>query len=440
VNPQPSLIVLAFAISIVAAAVFGLMPVRRIFRTDPNDAIKSGAQTSGARVWALRDVLLAAQIALCCVTVTAGFVSLRGMSKALTTDIGIQPRNATLTKFDLAQAAYTEESAAQVQKRLQEKLAHLPNVEFAAYSSGTPLSETDTTVIYKKEATEFRPSSQAFEAFHYNISPGYLAAAGTPLLAGRDFQATDTAKTPLVAIVNRQFARTLFQTDDAVGRYFKNRDGSLIQIVGMVADGKYFLLSEDSQEAVYFPIMQQPSFVTSVIVRTHPGASTADMAATVRKIVHDQDPAIAIRSSMPWTNQLAFSFFPAQIATVSLGLFGAFGLLLSITGTFGLASYTVSKRMRELSIRVALGAQAKEILTAALGRLLTLIGTGSVIGISLGLATGHLLSHVVFQASAQDPRVLAAVVFTLLFTGLFSVAGPVRRALHADPATLLREQ
>ena len=273
VQPQPSLILMAFFISILAAVVFGLMPVRQIFKTDPNEAIKGATQTSGARGWALRDVLLAAQIALCCVTVTAGFVSLRGMSKALTTDIGIQPRNATLTKFDLAEAAYTGDSAAQFQQQLQQKLAQLPNVEAAAYSSGTPMTETDTTTIYKKETTEFRPSSQAFDAFVYSISPAYLAAAGTRLLAGRDFQPSDTAKTPLVAIVNQQFARSLFQTEDVVGRYFKNRNGKLVQIVGMVSDGKYFLLSEDPQEAVYFPILQRPSLVTSVIVRTRADAT-----------------------------------------------------------------------------------------------------------------------------------------------------------------------
>jgi len=158
------------------------------------------------------------------------------------------------------------------------------------------------------------------------------------------------------------------------------------------------------------------------------------------KIIQDLDPAIPIRANGTWTSQLGFSFFPAQVATVSLGLFGAFGLLLSITGTFGLASYTVSKRMRELSIRVALGAQGKQILSAALGRMLTLIGTGSAIGLGLGLATSRLLSHVVYQASAQDPVVLVAVSFTVLLTGALAVAGPVRRALHADPAILLREQ
>lgn len=115
-------------------------------------------------------------------------------------------------------------------------------------------------------------------------------------------------------------------------------------------------------------------------------------------------------------------------------------MVATITGTFDLASYTVSKRMRELSIRVALGAQAKQVLSAALGRMFILMATGSVIGIGLGVGTSRLLSAIVYQASAQDPLVLAAVAFTLLFTGGLSVVGPVRRALHADPANLLREE
>jgi ABC-type antimicrobial peptide transport system permease subunit len=132
--------------------------------------------------------------------------------------------------------------------------------------------------------------------------------------------------------------------------------------------------------------------------------------------------------------------FPAQVATIALSLFGAFGLLLSITGTFGLASYTVSKRLRELSLRVALGAQARQILSAALGRMMILLAAGSVIGLVLGVAASRLLAAVVYQASAQDPVVIVAVLFTMLLTGLLSVAGPVRRALHIDPASLLREQ
>jgi ABC-type antimicrobial peptide transport system permease subunit len=164
------------------------------------------------------------------------------------------------------------------------------------------------------------------------------------------------------------------------------------------------------------------------------------MVATIRKTVRNLDSAVPIRESGSWKSQLALSFFPLQVATVALGLFGAFGLLLSIAGTFGLASYSVSKRLRELSIRAALGAQARQILSTALGRMLILLGSGTVVGIALGVAASRLLSAIVFQASARDPFVLAAVAFTLLLTGLLSVAGPVRRVLHLDPATLLREQ
>lgn len=157
-------------------------------------------------------------------------------------------------------------------------------------------------------------------------------------------------------------------------------------------------------------------------------------------MLRDLDPAVPIRESSTWRSQLELALFPSQVATVALGLFGAFGLLLSVTGTFGLASYTVSKRLRELSIRVALGAQAKQIFSAALGRMLILLATGSVVGMLLGVATSRVLSAIVYQASAQDPFVLAAVALTILLTGLLSVAGPVRRALHVDPANVLREQ
>jgi predicted lysophospholipase L1 biosynthesis ABC-type transport system permease subunit len=205
-----------------------------------------------------------------------------------------------------------------------------------------------------------------------------------------------------------------------------------------MADGKQFTISEDPKAAVLLPISQNGSTSTALIVRTR--RDKADMVAAIRKAVRDLDRAVPIRESGPWTSQLSLSFFPSQVATVALGLFGAFGLLLSIAGTFGLASYTVTKRLRELSLRVALGAQAQQILSTALGRMLILLGSGSLVGIVLGAMASRLLSAIVYQASAQDPLLLAAVALTMLLTGLLSVAGPVRRALRVDPARLLREQ
>jgi predicted permease len=440
VLPQPSLILMAFLISVVAGVVFGLMPLRQIFKTDPNEAIKSGgSQSYAGRRWALRDVLLAAQIALCCVTVTAAFVSLRGLGKAMTMDLGFIPKNALLTQFDLSQAGHKGDAADHFQRQLLERISQIPGVEAAGYANSTPLSgDTSVGPVFSQQSVDFRPSNSAFYIYRYDVSPGYLAAAGTPLLAGRDVSFSDTAKTPPVAIVNQEFVRRLFHTEQAVGRYFKNRDGVSIQIVGIVGDGKYFTLSEDQEPAAFFPISQEGNSSTALVVRTR--RDTADMVAAIRGVIRDLDVAVPIRDLGPWNTQLALSFFPIQVATLALGLFGAFGLLLSIAGTFGLASYTVSKRLRELSIRVALGAQAKEILSAALGRMLLLLASGSIVGLLLGVAASRLLSAVVYQATAQDPFVLAGVAFTLLLTGTLSVAGPVRRVLHTDPATLLREQ
>jgi len=438
--PEPSLILASFLISILAGILFGIMPLRQIFNADPNEAIKGGGgQAVAGRRWALRDILLAAQIALCCVTVTAAFVALRGLGKSLTMDLGFKPENAVLTKFDLSQAGYSPDAIDHFQRQILERAEQLPAVEAAGYSNTTPLDIDQTTMgFFPQDATDFRLSNKAFDAPFYDVSPGYFKAAGTPLLEGRDVSYADTAKTPAVAVVNREFVRRLFHSDHAVGRYFKNSSGKLKQIVGIVGDGKYSFISERTQPVAFFPIEQEHDNGTTLVIRSRIDANT--MAASIRKLIRDSDPAVPLQQSGSWSSQLGLQLLPAQTATVALSLFGAFGLLLSITGTFGLASYSVSKRLRELGIRVALGAQAKQVLSAALGRMLILLGTGSVVGIVLGVAASRLLSAIVYQASAQDPFVLVAVVLTMVLTGSLAVAGPVRRVLHIDPANLLREQ
>jgi predicted permease len=440
VLPEPSLILAAFLISTLAGALFGLMPLRQIFATDPNEAIRSGSShaIAGSR-WAFRDLLLAIQIALCCVTVTAAFVSLRGLEKALTMQLGFEPDNAVLAKLDLGLAGYKDDAAESFQHQLLQRVSRLPGVDAASYANSTPLSlDQSSWSIYPQQAVEYRPSTQSFMAVVYDVAPGYFQAAGTRLLAGRDVGPSDGPKAPPVSVVNREFAQQLFHPGQAVGRYFKDGSGRLIQIVGVVEDGKYESLSEEPRAALFFPVGQQRNTGTALVVRTRMDANQT--AAMVRKLVHDLDPAVPIQDVGAWRKQLALQLFPARAATVALSLFGVFGLLLSITGTFGLASYTVAKRLRELSIRVAMGAQAKQIVAAALGRMVTLVSAGLLAGLILGMATGKLLAAIVYHASAQDPLVLFAVAITMLLTGSLAVANPVRRVLHIDPANLLREE
>lgn len=179
VLPQPSLILMALLISVLAGVLFGVMPLRQIFKTDPNDAIKSGgSQTTAGYRWALRDVLLAAQVALCCVAVTAAFVSLRGLDKAITMNMGISPKHTVLTKFELCEADYSSEAADHFQRRLLERVSQLPGVEAAAYANTTPLpQDVSGSDVFSQQATDFRPSKRSFDAYNYDVSPGYFTAS-----------------------------------------------------------------------------------------------------------------------------------------------------------------------------------------------------------------------------------------------------------------------
>ena len=367
----------------------------------------------------------------------------------MTMDLGFNPRGVALSRFDVSQAGYKDEAADRFQKLILERVSQMPGVKSAGYANTTPLANPSDTDIFPEQTTELRPSNKAFTSFLYDVSPGYFRTAETRLLAGRDVSSADTAHTPKVAVVNREFVKSLLKPrlgtsvdpNQAIGRRFKNKKGELVTIVGVVEDGKYFFLSEDQSEAMFYPMTQHPETSVDLVVRGVDGSGDgSELAGRVRDVIRSLDPAIPLRVSDTWQHALGFSFFPAQVATAALSVFGAFGLLLSIAGTFGLASYTVSKRLKELSIRVALGAQGRQVLWAALGRMLGLLAAGSLAGMMLGVVTGKLLSAVVYQASAQDPVVIFSVGLTMVLAGLLSVTGPVRRALHVDPANVLREQ
>jgi ABC-type antimicrobial peptide transport system permease subunit len=271
-----------------------------------------------------------------------------------------------------------------------------------------------------------------------NVSPGYFHAAGTTLLAGRNLTWHDDKNAPRVAVVNDEFARSLFGSEaKALGSSFKLGDGTCIQVVGIVEDGKYKTITEDPEPAVFRPILQSPSSSTSLVVRTNrnPQQFTVAVRSELRKL--DEGLPFAIKT---WNKQLDSALFASRVATVSLGILGGLGAMLAATGIFGMASYSVSKRLRELGIRIALGAQRKEMLGAALGRVVRLLASGSAAGLLLGLAAAKVLSFIVYQATPRDPVVLFGVVVTMLLLGLLAAWIPAQRALAADPFVLLREE
>jgi ABC-type lipoprotein release transport system permease subunit len=240
-------------------------------------------------------------------------------------------------------------------------------------------------------------------------------------------------------VVNRLFAARIFgSAKNALGGFYKLDDGTRVQVVGIVEDGKYSPnITEDPRLAMFLPILQSPSAETWLVVRS--GANSPQLAAAIRTKLRDLDAGLPT-FVQTWNEAMDGALFPARMAALSLGVLGALGAILSVTGIFGLAAYSVSERLRELGIRMALGAQRKEVLQAALGRALKLLAYGSAAGLLLGILASRVLAFIVYQATPRDPFVLAGTLLAMLIVGLIATWIPAQRALSIDPAILLREE
>lgn len=440
VNADARVFAFALLLSLASGILFGLLPARQIWQTDAAQVMKGGASASALlRRFTLRDVLLCVQIALCTLLVTASLVAARGMQRSLHAAIGFEPQGAMLATTSMRMAGYSDDAALPLQKRLAEEALATPGVIAAGTIDNTPLNgDGSSTAYYRQGTTEFTPSHVATGAKYFSISPGYLKAAATRLIAGRDVSWQDTAKTSKVAVVNENFARRLFgSATAAVGQRFLRGPKDELEIAGVVEDGKYDSLTEDQRAAVFYPLAQSTDNDTTLVVRSQ--LPDADTAAAMQRIFKRIDPGLPFTINS-WRNSLSLVLFPARVAAAALGVMGLLAAMLAITGTFGLAAYSVSKRMRELGLRVALGAQRTQLVRSALGRPLVLLTCGSMAGLALGVLVSRLLAQIVYQATPSDPLVLAGVASAMILIGLVATWVPARHALSIDPARLLREE
>ena len=437
VHPDANVYWVALLLALASGFLFGAVPVRQILRTNPYEIIKTGSIGKVGRRITLRDLLLGVQIAICAFLVTSSLVAVRGLLRSLHSNFGFEPRNAMLVHTDLSTAGYRGDSVATMQKRMIEALATIPGAKSVGLVSWPPLGggwiKSD---VFTEQTTDLSLSNAAANAFLYNISPDYFQAAGTALLAGRTFSWHDDKNAPRVAVINQEFAHKIFgSVTNAIGRQYKMPDGTRVQVVGVVEDGKYLSLAEEPQPAMFLPFLQAPSSVTRLVVRSD--RDPQQLAAAMKTTLQDLDAGLPFTIG-PWTMDAAL--FAPHVATVSLGVMGVMGAMLAVTGIFGMAAYSVSKRLRELGIRIALGAQRRGVLEAALARPLKLLALGSAAGLLLGILATRVLAFIVYQATPRDPLVLGGVVLAMVLLGLLATWIPAQRALSVDPAILLREE
>jgi predicted permease len=444
VSPDASVYVAAVLLTLVSGLLFGLVPVKQVLAANPYEVIKSGGANSvtsklGRRV-TLREVLLVVQIAICAVLVTSSIVAVRGLLRALHSNFGFEPDHALLASTDLTMAGYKAEAQAAMQKHMIEAVGTIPGVTsvglvgpYQPLTMGGLLAE-----VFTDATTDLRDANAVTSAYRYNVSPTYIDAAKTRLLVGRQLTWHDDTSSQPVGLVNRQLAIQLFgSVNKALGSHFRLKSGARVEVVGVVEDGKYFNLAEEAKSAIFLPILQSPSGQSWLVVRS--AGDRQPLAEAIQAKIHDLDAGLPV-IIVPWRKELDGALFASRMATISLGVLGVMGAMLSITGIFGMAAYSVSKRMRELGIRVALGARRSEVLQAALSRPVKLLTIGSAAGLALGLLATRVLAFIVYQATPRDPLVLCGVVVAMVLLGLAATWIPAQRALATNPMALLREE
>ncbi len=440
VQPDATVGVVVLVLTVASAFLFGAVPVRQVLRTDPHELIKSGSRTTIERKFTIRDLLLAVQIAVCAVLVTSSFVAVRGLVRSLHSDFGFDPRNVLLVDTDLSQG-YTADRVPAMQQQMLDAMKAIPGVTAVALVGDWPplqLGWTDSN-LFSDDATDLRPSKAAADATTYSVSSDYFAAARTELVAGRAFTIHDDRNAPAVAVVNGNLARKLFgSTQGAIGRRFRLPNGTRVTVVGVAENGKYTAnLAESAPLAVFFPILQVPKSATSLLVRS--SRDVAQLSAAARAALHRIDQGLPAFIAT-WDHEMAPALFAPRVAAASLGILGAIGVIVAITGIFGMAAYSLTRQLKDLGIRMALGAQSGDVLRAALGRAFRLLAWGSAAGLVLGILASNVLGAIVYEATPRDPVVLVGVVLAMLAVGIAATWVPARRALTLDPLTLLREE
>jgi len=428
----------ALTFTLVSALLFGMIPARQVWQSSPLQAMKGGAaEPIPLHRFALRDLLLGAQIAICMLLVTASLVAIRGMMRMLHAPLGFQPQGVMLAEMDLSLVEPGGDEPLEKTKAMIEAVRNIPGVATAGTVNRVPFTGGLRGVpVFPPGTTEFTLNNSVLAPYVFTASPGYLEAAGTRLRRGRDFSWQDTARTPYVAIVNETFARKMWGDTPVIGQRFVVR-GHLTEVVGVAEDGKYHNMQESPQPVVYLSLSQdEPS---NVIFVARSRRAMNEMAATLERTLSGLEPNAQIRVRS-WPDALGGTLFPARAATISVGVMGVLAAMLAVTGIFGMAAYNVSHRMKELGIRVALGARTKYVLSAAVGRPIVLLGVGSLVGLLLGVFASRLLRQIVYQANPMDPVVLGGAVLAMALLGIAASAIPALRALAVDPSRLIREE
>jgi len=425
-------------VSVLTGVVFGLLPALQTTRPDLVPALKDETSISGYRRSWLRSGLVVFQVSLSLLLLICAGLVLRGLQRAQLLNPGFVPQHAIEMSFDLSLQGYDGPRSKEFKRNLLERVRAVPSVEYAGVSNFVPLSmNINNNSIFVEGAPQERGANVP-SAMTSSASPGFIAALGADLLEGRDFVERDAENKQREAVINEAFARRFWPGQSALGKRFsfEGAAGPWFEIAGVMRDGKYFSLGEEPTPFVYTNLRQESGSYLTLVVRT--AGEPQGLIGALRSQFQQLDANLPVYNVKTLTEHMAVPLFPARVAAMLLGSFGVLALILAAIGIFGVMSYSVSQRTREIGIRMALGANARGILRLVVGHGLKLIVLGLAIGLAGAFAGTRLMSTLLYGVSATDA--VTFVVIALLLTGVALMACylPARRATKVDPMVALR--
>ena len=430
-----------FLVSLSAGILFGLLPALRVTRVGPRAALSDELSGESAGRWSKGGGLVVFQVALSLVLLVGSGLMMRGLSRAQAIELGFDPESAVEVSFDLTLQGYEESRGRELQREILERLRALPGVAAAGIADFVPvdLHFSRTRIFVEGEPVPQR-LNEAPITFFSRISPGYLSAMSTLVVAGRDFTDTDDESALPVALVSEALATRFWPGEDPLGKRLSLRkpDAPRVEVVGVVADSKYAGLNEQPQPFVYVPIRQSYSGTTTVIVRgdSDPGRLLPSIRAEVQRV----DPAIAVFAARVLAERLSLPLFPARIVATLLGAFAVLSLSLAAIGIYGVMSQMVSRRRREIGIRVALGARREDVLRLAMRAGMAPSLLGVLVGAGAAMVLTRWMTSLLFGVSPRDPWTFAATAGLLLLVAALSCFAPARSAATASPMVSLRSE
>ncbi len=425
-------------VSVSAGVLFGLLPALQATNPDLVPALKDETSISGYRRSWLRSGLVVFQVSLSLLLLICAGLVLRGLQRAQLLNPGFVPQHAIEMSFDLSLQGYDGPRSKEFKRNLLDRVRALPGVEYAGLSNFVPLTmNINTNSIFVEGAPQERGANIP-QAMTSNASPGFVPALGAELLEGRDFTEQDGDTRPRAAVVNETFARRFWPGQSAVGKRFSTESGAgpWLEVVGVIRDGKYFSLSEDPTPLVFRNLRPENGSYLTLVVRT--ASEPQSVIGALRDEFQQLDANLPVYNVKTMTEHMALPLFPARVAAMLLGGFGLLALILAAIGIFGVMSYAVSQRTREIGIRMALGANAGGILKLVVGHGLKLIVVGLGIGVAGSVAGTRLMSSFLYGVSATDAVTFAIIALLLTGVALLACYVPARRATKVDPMVALR--